>query len=349
MAVPVPASERLAALEGLGFTREARAEVTTQVERVDRRTEKVISARAAMGTLVQVTALSRSADRAREATMRAFEEMDRLIAIFTRFEAGSPVSHLNGTGSLDGPPELGSVVRAALECHRTTAGAFDVSVAPLLDLFRSALDRPQPREPAAAEIAEARALVGVDGIEVRGNRVGFRREGMSVTLDGIAKGYIVDAVSEVLRRYGIKRFVINAGGDIRVGGRKEGRRPWRVAVRDPERDESFLDTIDITSGAVATSGSYEIFFDRERRFHHIVDATTGLSPNVCTGVSVVAPTAMAADALATAVFVMGPSSGAALIEQLRGCECLIVTRDGRQVRTRGWRSAGSISASNGEA
>lgn len=349
MAVPTPVTERLAALEQLGFARETASEVTTEMVRVGRHTVKVVSARPAMGTLVQVTALSRSQARAQEAIARAFEEMDRLIAIFTRFDTSSPLSHLNGRGQLDGPPEMATVVRRALECHRSTRGAFDVSVAPLLDLFRAQLDRPTPREPTAGEIAEARSLVGIDGVRIRGNRVSLARVGMSLTLDGIAKGYIVDAVVGTLRANGIKRYVVNAGGDIRVGGRKEGRRPWRVAVRNPESDASFLDTIDLRRGAVATSGSYEIFFDRERRFHHIVDASTGLSPNVCGGVSVVAPTAVAADALATAVFVLGPRRGAALIERLRGCECLIMTRDGRQVRTRGWKSAESMSANEGEA
>ncbi len=162
---------------------------------------------------------------------------------------------------------------------------------------------------------------------------------MAITLDGIAKGYIVDAIAGVLGRHKLDNYLINAGGDIRTSGTKEERRPWTVAVQNPTKDGSYPDTIHLTDGAVATSGSYEIYFDRDRLVHHIVSATTGRSPNECASVSVVAPSTMAADALATTVFVMGPAQGVRFVDELPDCECLIIDRDGQQVRSRGWRSA----------
>jgi thiamine biosynthesis lipoprotein len=350
MRQPSAVARRLAALEDLGFTRADETPVTTEAVRVDRTTEKVIATRPAMGTLVSVTAVTDTRARAEEAIGRAFDEMDRLIAIFSRFDANSALTRLNDAGGITGqPPELEHMVARALRYHETTGGAFDLTVAPLLELFRRRFEGPVPTEPTDAEIREALELVGPDGVRLGDRRMTFARSGMAITLDGIAKGYIVDAVADRLQRHGVKRYLVNAGGDIRTRGTSADRRPWRVAVRHPSDDEVFPDVIDVKRAAVATSGSYEIYFDRERRFHHIVNARTGRSPDVCAGVTVVAPSTMAADVLATAAFVLGPEGGRGLIERLSGVECVIVTRDGRRVTSRGWKSAGPLSATEGEA
>ena len=165
---------------------------------------------------------------------------------------------------------------------------------------------------------------------------------MGVTLDGIAKGYVVDRVAEVLLDYGLTDYLINAGGDIRSSGHREDGQPWQVAVQDPEMLEGFPDVIPLTGMAVATSGSYEIYFDSDRKHHHIVSSRDGTSPQLSQSVSVVAPTAMEADALATSVFVMDPEGGVAFIDSIPQCACLIVDRRGRQWRSARWRSAADL-------
>jgi thiamine biosynthesis lipoprotein len=265
--------------------------------------------------------------------------MDRLIGVLSRFEGTSAVTALNDAGRLDHtPPELSHVLSRSIAYHEVSGGAFDITVEPLVDLFRERLDRVTPREPTAAEIAEALELVGSRHVSLSDGRVHLARSGMGITLDGVAKGYIVDAMGRVLTDHGIGRYLINAGGDIRASGRKERRRPWTVAVQDPSKSGSFPDTIHLTDAAVATSGSYETYFDRDRMYHHIVNAETGSSPDLSAGVSVVAPSAMAADALATAVFVMEPQRGIELINSLLGCECLIIGADGTQRTSAAWRS-----------
>lgn len=324
----------------LGFERADDAPQATEIHRVDRRTVLVTTGRPAMGTLVAVSALGRSAARLEEAIGRAFAEMDRLIAILSRFERASPLAALNDAGRIAGPPpELSYVVAHALRFHATTLGAFDITVAPLVNLFRQRLCGPRPAAPADGEIRDALALVGVAHVAASPREIRFGRAGMSITLDGIAKGYIVDAMAGVLGRGGVRDFLINAGGDIRTSGAAAGGRPWTVAVRDPATTGVRSDVIHLGSGAVATSGGYEIYFDPERRFHHIVDAATGRSPDENAGVSVIAPTAMAADALATAVFVLPPDAGTALVDSLARCECLIVGHDGHERRSCGWRTA----------
>ena len=304
-------------LVDLGFERADMTPAATECLQVDRNTVILTTGRPAMGTLVSVSALGSTQGLLDEAMGRAFGEMDRLIAIFSRFEPASALSALNDTGRLDGPPpELAYVVARGLRYQAVTRGAFDISVEPLL--------RPD------TEIAAAQALVGVHHVAASKRAIRFGKAGMGLTLDGIAKGYIVDAIARVLTRGGVRSYLINAGGDIRSAGTRENGRPWTVGVWDPDARGLFPDVIHLTNAAVATSGKYE-------RGDHIVDAATGRSPEYHTCVSVLAPTAMAADALATALFVLDAARGLALVESLAHCECLMLDSDGRQFRSSGWR------------
>jgi thiamine biosynthesis lipoprotein len=301
----------------LGFERADVIRAATEALPVDRDTVLVTTSRPAMGTLVSISALGPSREALDDAIGQAFTEMDRLIAIFSRFESASALTVLNDTGRLDGPPpELAYVVSRALRYHAITQSSFDITVEPLL--------HPD------ADIAEALALVGAEHVAASRRTVRLSREGMGLTLDGIAKGYIVDAIARALTRRGVRDFLINAGGDIRSSGSREHGRPWSVGVWDPEAPGLFPDVIRLRNAAVATSGKYE-------RGDHIVDGMTGRSPNHHVSVSVLAPTAMAADALATAVFVLDAARGLALVESLAHCECLILDSDRRQFRSSGWR------------
>jgi thiamine biosynthesis lipoprotein len=342
-------ARKLSALVDMGFERVDVSPVTTESVRIDRRTHKVICSRPAMGTLVSVTALGRSSDRIQEAIGRAFDEMDRLIGIFSRFDGSSAVTHLNDAGRIEGPPpEFTNVISSSLKYNRLSGGAFDISVEPVVELFRKSLDQEAPRKPSEAEVREALELVDPEGIRLSRGRVHLNKEGMGITLDGIAKGYVVDAIAGVLEKSKVKNYLINAGGDIRTAGTKENRQPWTVAVQDPDKQGRFPDAISLNYGAVATSGSYEVYFDRDRLFHHIVNSNSGRSPISSTSVSVVAPSAMAADALATSVFVMDSHRGVEFVNSLPGCECLIIDQQGSHLKSIGWRSATNTNAVNAE-
>ena len=330
-------TRKLSELEQMGFERVHRPLVEIESERIGHRLWKVAGVTPAMSTLVWITVVDRSESRAQEAIGRAFEEMERLIAILTRFESASPVSLLNSEQRLkDPPPELAEVVARGLRYHEVSRGVFDITVRPLVDLFQDTLGGATPREPTEAEIREALQRVDARRVEQTKQEITFRGEGMSITLDGIAKGYIVDAIADELRRNRVRNFLIDAGGDIRTSGRREDRQPWRIAVQDPEQEDAYPDILTMTGGAVATSGSYEIFFDQERRYHHIVDGASGRSPDLLASVTVKAPTAMAADALATTLFLMEPGGGIGLVESLRGCECFLIDTAGGQLMSSGW-------------
>jgi thiamine biosynthesis lipoprotein len=344
-----PFEGRFADLLEMGFERIDPAPETIESIRLDAATYKLTQIRAAMGSFVSITALDRSEARAAHAIGTAFEEMDRLIGLFNRFASTSALSHLNDTGRLvDAPSELVEVIRSGLRFGRLTNGAFDITVKPLIDLFRDPVTyAPKPSRPAPEDVRAALELVGNDRVAVADNRVRLTRAGMGVTLDGIAKGYVVDSVASWLRRQKISNFLINAGGDIRAAGNRGDGAPWAIALRDPEDTEpswragarsgvTAPTTVPLSSGAVATSGSYETYFDRERLSHHIVRAGDGASPQAAVSVTVVAPTTLHADALATAVFVLGPARGKHLIEQTPGCECFVIDRHGERTRSNSW-------------
>ena len=292
--------------------------------------------RRAMSTFVAVTVEDRSAACAEEAIGRAFEEMDRVASLLTRFEAGSAVGVLNEAGRIDGPPpELRAVVGRALELHGASAGAFDPTVAPLVDLYQLhfAAHGGPPDEGERRDVIE---LVGAGKLRVTPRELRFDRTGMALTLDGIAKGYVVDRMIETLASHGVRHALINAGGDIRALGPRASGDAWRVGVQDPRRPEAMIEVLDLVDAAVATSGDYIRFHDVERLYHHTIVPATGRSPRDAASVSVRAATAMEADALATAVFVMGAEAGCGFVSSRPRAECLVLLRDGSRRSSVGW-------------
>ena len=324
---------------GVGLVTGGVAQGVFDVIRLDGGQSKVSLTRLAMGTFVTVTAVHESRTLAEEAVGRAFEEMERLVAIFTRYDPSSPVSILNRDGALDGPPpELSELVRRAVRFSSLTRGAFDITVKPLVDLVRRTAQESPGTLPDTNDIESALDLVGADNLDVAPRRLRLLRAGMGVTLDGIAKGHIADRMSEVLSSYSVDNHLIDAGGDILARGADRDRRSWKIAIQDPGKRGNYLDVIEVTRGAIATSGSYEIYYDKEKVLHHIVDPSTGLCPRHTASASVRARSVTEADALSTALFVTGKPNGIALVDALEGVGCLVIGGDSSQHCSRGWRS-----------
>jgi thiamine biosynthesis lipoprotein len=270
---------------------------------------------------------------------QAFQEIERLTRSMNRFDGTTAVAQLNTEGFLkDTPPEVFEVIAGALDYYRLTQQAFDISVKPVVDLFRKNFAQGNSRPPGGIELRRALDRVGSDMIELKGRSVRFKKPGMGITLDGIAKGYIVDRASEILTKNQIKNYLINAGGDIRAVGSRRDNKAWSVAIQDPKKEKQYPDVIRLTDSAIATSGNYEVYFDREKMFHHIVDPRTGLSPRLSSSVSVIARTVMDADALSTSAFVMKPTNANRFINSLQGCECLVIAKGGRTFKSSGWKS-----------
>jgi thiamine biosynthesis lipoprotein len=327
-------ARNLAALIDLGFEC-AEEPLTTESVAVGGGLWRVSQSMPAMGTVVMVSVLDEAADRAAETLAAAFAEMQRAIGLLNRFDAGSALGVLNAEARLRAAPdELLEVLHQARAIHLLSTGAFDITVAPVIDLFRDHREAGLPGLPDADALRTTSQRVNASGVVISGRDVQLR-DGVELTLDGIAKGYVVDCIAAVLARRQLAGYLVNGGGDIRTGGTRDGASPWRVGVRDPEEPDAELDVLPLTDGAVATSGSYEIYFDRERTRHHIVSAT-GTSPGECQSVTVRAATTMLADALATAAFVAGPAAGTRLVESVPGCSCLVVDAHGKQHPSSSW-------------
>lgn len=328
---------RLSGILGIGLASATAIPTWAEAVRFNRKLYKISKTRLAMGTFVSMTLLHSSRDQAEDAMGEAFFEIDRLSRAISRFDRTTAVAQLNREGFLkDVPPEVAEVVKRALKYYRVSNGAFDISVKPVVDLFKEKFSQGQ-KPPTEGELREALRLVNASNIEFEGSSLRFKHPGMGITLDGIAKGYIVDRASQVLARHRIKNHLINAGGDIRTMGHRRDKKPWTIAVQDPQKKKHYPDIIHMTDGAIATSGNYEIYFDKEKMFHHIVNPSTGLSPDESTSVSVLAETAMDADALSTSVFVMNPERGTRFINSLPKCESLVVAKGNRKIKSAGWK------------
>ena len=333
MSAPGVLARKAAALQALGFRRAVDPEERSESVPVGGGRHKVTCVRPSMGTLVSVTGIHDSSDRVQTAAGLAFEEMDRIVALLNRYDSDSAVSCLNHEGTIRGaPPELTKVLGRALSHHAASGGAFDPTVQPVVDFLRDGGED----GPALDHVV---SLVGAERVRLDGRAVRFAEPGMGITLDGIAKGWVVDRMADVLSAHGLGHFLINAGGDIRARGAREDGEPWRVGVQDPAGRGRLPDVVALSGMAVATSGGYEIYFDAERTRHHIVTPRTGTSPQHMQSASVIAPTAADADALATSLLVLEPGAGLSLIESLPGCACLLVDRDGRSLRSTRWRDA----------
>ncbi len=296
---------------------------------------RVRRTRTQMGTLVTITVVHPDAEGARAMVADTFEEMERLEGLLSRHRVGTPVWSLNETGVLRAPPsEVLEVVQKGLDYSSLTSGAFDVTIAPLLNLYNESFSKTGAAPP-IAEVRRALALVGWERVHASSTEIAFDKAGMAITLDGIAKGYIVDRAVAVLRELGAERVLVNAGGDMASAGENLEGDAWRIGLQDPRVADGSLGVLRLQGESLATSGDYIQYLTPDMSLHHIIDPRTGSSPEHTSGVSVVAPTAMAADALSTAALVLGPVEGMELLDGLDGVEGMIVTKDQIVHRSKG--------------
>ena len=327
---------KLSGLLGLG----AATATLVPVERMEsllfnKNNYKVSKTQMAMGTFVNMTVVHSSRDEAENALGLAFTEVDRLVTLLTRYGNQSPICELNAESCLEQPaPEIREVIGRSLYFHRDTNGAFDITVAPLVDLFQERFAA--GKRPTEGDIDTLLELIGSERLRFANGSILLPEKGMGITLDGVVPGFIADRAAKVLADQGIVDHLVDAGGEIRVGGSPAKGKAWTVAIQDPSKNKEFPNVFHLQQGAVATSGNYEVYYDREKVFHHIVNGKTGHSPQQSASVTVMAPTAMDADILSTAVFVMEPEVGMQYINSRPGYECFVVDSRGEALKSNGW-------------
>lgn len=248
------------------------------------------------------------------------------------FDPRSELARVNaGAASARQPlsPMLAEVLEASRRVHAASEGAFDPTVGPLLEAwgFRGERARPAP-----GLVREARERVGLDRLALDGASVSFRREGMALDLGGIAVGYGLDRAATALARHGVRAALLNAGGDVRALGAPPDAGSWRVGVRHPDSARELLAVVELAPDrALTTSGTYaKQILAGGRRISHIFDPRTGDSPVEILSATVVASTALEADALATACVVLGRDEALALLGRAGAEGLLVVERGGRR-------------------
>lgn len=292
--------------------------------------------RSLMQTTVAVTCIDSDAERAGRAIDGAFRRMGDTVAVLTRFDANGPVGRLNRLGRLaNPPPALREVVGRSLEISSLTDGDFDISVLPTLRYLES-LQRPAvltARDRTAIETRDH--LIDYRHIRLDANGVRFTRSGMAVTLDGLAKGYVIDQGIAALRAAGVEHALVDAGGDLRGIVPSGTDRAWRVGIVDPFDVNRVAAVVALRGAALGTSGNYRIFYSADRTLFHVIDPHTGYSPLNYSSVTVMAENSTDADALSVAAASM-PLSRLRDVMAAQNHQWLVFARDSRS----SWRSRG---------
>jgi thiamine biosynthesis lipoprotein len=293
----------------------------------------------ALYTNVEITVSALNERDAQKAMSDAFAEMRRLDALLSRYQEDSQITRINRSSTKDqfiaADREVLSLLQRSFEYSVLTDGMFDMTVGPLVDLWRIGTD--QARVPDKSEIQAILQYVDYTHVHIDEERgVKLHYPGVNLDLGAVAKGYAVDQGIEVLKSHNISSALINAGGDLRCLGARPDGTPWRIGIQHP-RKSGLLGVVELNDSAVATSGDYQQYFmDQETRYHHIFHPTTGIPASECQSVTITAQTAEMADVLATAVFVMGPEQGMAFIEAKPDVEGMIVHADGEIIVSSGF-------------
>lgn len=283
-----------------------------------------------MGTVVEIILIGDDYYKAEQAASEAFTEIRRIEKLMSPWIEDGDVFKLNlyaGKKWLKVSSDTLYVIKKSVEISEHTNGAFDITLGPLIRLWQKAREKGFP--PSVDEIRSFLNLVNFKDILIsKDGKILLKREGMSIDLGGIAKGYAVDKAFELLKMLGYKNLIVNAGGDLRVGGLKFGK-PWTIGIRDPRNSEKLIAKISLSDSALATSGDYEKFFIyQSKRYHHIINPKDGLPAGGCRSVSIIAREGILADAMATAVFVLGPEKGYILCQNTKEFNCIIVDKYG---------------------
>ena len=286
-----------------------------------------------MGTTVETTARHPDILQCRKAVYLAYREMERVENRLSSFKPESEISGINraaGIHPVKVSTETFDLIQRAKSDARRLDGLVDISIGPVTELWGISTNHPATAVPEREAIDARRKLVDYRNIllDALNTTVFLPAVGCRLDLGGIAKAYAVDRAAFILKREGIVRFIMKAGGDIYVSGRKDAQTGWRVGVQHPREKDSLIARFDLKDAAVSTSGDYEryVMIDGQR-YHHIMDPRTGFPATSSRSATALAPTPEEADALAKYLFVLGYEK-AMESREVAAVPFLIVASDG---------------------
>jgi thiamine biosynthesis lipoprotein len=240
-------------------------------------------------------------------------ELIRIDSLLNRFSEVSLVSELNRTSRVKAPEDIIQLFWLSDSVSRITDGLFDISIAPLLELW--GFYEHEFKNPDTVKITLVKKLIDYRKIKIENDSI-IIREGMKIDLGAIAQGYAADRVAMILKEHNIKSALINIGGEIVGIGQSPKKRPWRIGIRDP-RAEGIIEGVEVENAALSTSGDYEKYFIIEdQRYPHIINPKTGFPALNFVSVTIFADNAAYADAMATAVAIMGSDKGVKFLDSL---------------------------------
>ena len=289
-----------------------------------------------LGALAELSLWHTDEAAARQTIRKVETEIARYERIFSLARADSEISRLNTAGALAKPsPELRELMEESRRFSVLSAGAFDISVQPLWRLYEAHFwSRTAVQDDVLARAHEvARGLVDFRAIDIGSARIAFARDGMAVTLNSLAQGYITDAAADLLRNEGYTTAFVDLG-EIRALGRHPDGRDWRVGIRNAQAAAGLAQTIGLADTAMAVSGGYGTTFEPSGQFHHIFDPHTGESAHGLLDATVIGPRATAANGLSTALCVTGEERAAALIAACPGYRAILTRPDGTTANLR---------------
>jgi thiamine biosynthesis lipoprotein len=307
----------------------------------NRRVEHDSGYRLVMGTFAHLKVIAKDKETAERCVEAAFAELKKVDELMSDYKSESQISRVNRdafkrTVKIDG--STFHVLQKSVEFSRLSGGAFDITIAPLAELWRTAAE--SNSVPTEQELADARSKVGYEKLILDANEmtVRFAVEGMKLDLGGIAKGYAIDRAVEAMRSSEAVGGMVDVGGDIRCFGLPpKGKKTWRIGLQNPAETDSDEETLAggadqvlivlvFNDAAVATSGGYRRFVLIEGKKHsHIINRNTATSADALSSVTIISQDALDADALATSVSVMGPEKGLALIEKIPDTEAILIS------------------------
>lgn len=323
----------------------------------ERRIKEYSSEQFLMDTLVTIKVFGDDPATLKTAVAAAYGEMHRVADLADRFPTPgtadcqrSDVCRINEAAGIK-PVRVGTDTLAMLlmakKYHDLSDGAFDVTIGPVMDLWGFAAANPQV--PPSHRIVESLALVDNESfiVNIQEQTVYLQRVGMKLDLGALAKGYATEKALQALEKCGIKKALIDAGGNIRVLGTNARKTPWRIGIKDPRKGDAMVAVVALEDASAVTSGDYYRYFEvNGKRYHHILDPRSGYPANENMTVTVVTRDAGLADVLSTTLFVLKGEEALALAEKL-GVELFLVNAEGRIFHTPGLAGRIEVMAESG--
>jgi len=261
------------------------------------------------------------------------DEINQSMSVYRKASEISRFNTLGAQKSLAVSQDFLRVLKTANTLHQQTQGAWDGTVGPLVDLWGFGKTKGTRTIPSTEKINNLLQKTGFQNIELHQNSaISKNKSGISLDLGSIAKGYGVDQISRLIEQKGIQNYLVEIGGEVYAAGRREDGGKWRIGINKPEKNSPYTEiykVVTLENKAMATSGDYRNFFEQDGKIYsHVIDPRTGYPvANQVVSVTIIANTCTYADGLATAVMVMGPQKGLALINQQPDVEGLIITMD----------------------